>query len=88
MSFTDEDLKRLKEWMATPRGPRFGLFPEDVEGLLARLEAAEKLALRSWTGHKKDCIEGKNLSGGPSSCICDMGDSLMVWRKSCGKDGV
>jgi len=51
MSFTDEDLGRLKKWMKKPKFTCGGdgyLAPEPLEriqALLARLEAAEKLII-------------------------------------------
>lgn len=85
MSFTDDDLARLTELLDDPQAS--GFFTEDMaRGILARLAAAEKCMDRSWMGHTKACQKGKNLSGGPSVCICDMGDLYMKWRKAAGKE--
>jgi hypothetical protein len=40
-TFTDEDLKRLKEWAKDGWSP-------NIEALLARLEAAEMVIKKSW----------------------------------------
>jgi hypothetical protein len=87
--FTDDDLKRLKDRLEIPAGSSgFPLTPFiESKGLalLARLEAAEKCINPFWKGHTKACQNGKNLFGGPSSCLCVMGDLYMAWRRAKGE---
>lgn len=86
--FTDDDLKRLKArnyYIPLSRNVS-DLQVEELLVLIARLEAAERSLERNWKGHTTTCLEGKNLSGGSSVCICEMGDLYMAWLKSAGKD--
>lgn len=86
MTFTDDDLKRLKEW-----GDRCNCTPETdltcgqlghlkTKALLARLEAAEAVIEGTWNGCDHDRI-----------CDCPPGWSpipqkkLEAWRKAAGK---
>lgn len=77
MTFTDDDLKRLKELI-----PQSNPLPSGVNNLwyklgplFARLEAAEKIVNRMcvhagpWRGKLDDCFK----------------DDVKVWRKAAGK---
>lgn len=56
MSFTDDDLKRLKEAIGRVNVTSFGITmtPDEWKALLARLEAHERLD--QWLDHAPDCI--------------------------------
>lgn len=71
MSFGDEDLKRLKEWIKNPIF-NYGS-PEKIEALLARLEAAE------WVVSE---VERAQRHGNVSD---DFIECVKAWRKSVGR---
>lgn len=78
MTFTDDDLKRLKEHIRLGVDPRLQI--EGYEALLARLEASENANVRAQ--HLLDRVDWK--SGLPGE-IDNLVDALKVWRKACGK---
>ncbi len=70
--FTDEDLKRVKY-------DRFGFLEswgtdDQLAALLARLKAADDIALGVDAAHPED-----------ENCGCSMCDLLKAWRKAAGK---
>ena len=76
MSFSDDDLKRLKEelgrWLGIHTNPEltdpmFSLSSKTINALLARLEAAEAIL----------CVEGNKINWRT--------DLLKAWRKAAGK---
>jgi hypothetical protein len=70
MSFSDEDLKRFKN---------YGEFEYDqIVDLLARLEAAEAIA-GQFTTHR--C----GIADTQSFCDCGLTEAENTWRKSAGK---
>jgi hypothetical protein len=78
MTFTDDDLKRLKESLYCdhdgPSGclhPIYG--PPEIETLLDRLEAAENCAKGL-----SNLVALQRLKGSPK-------DLIEAWRKACGK---
>lgn len=84
MKFTDEDLKRLKNWVeyAKDKGGinvMREMYLSEMEPLLARLEAAERLADKH-SGHDDDCDE---LSG--DICSCGFSVDEIAWIKACDK---
>jgi hypothetical protein len=90
MTFTDDDLKRLKE-----QGPLWGLARQkDFESLLARLEAAEAFSegfskIDYLLHHHSYCKRlDPNAGGEASECNCVIGElktKFQVWRKAAGK---
>ena len=70
MTFTDDDLKRLK---SGAYDPRLIQTVEQVQALLARLEAAEELNFRMWAYHRG---QGDDV---------DFEQALKSWRKLAGK---
>jgi hypothetical protein len=78
MNFTDDDLKRLKVELQELRDLETGvMFPiNDVEALLARLEAAEKAL----------AVFHDNLGLQDSYINYEKCENLFEsWRKACGK---
>jgi hypothetical protein len=74
MTFTDDDLRRLKEEFndhAMRTGQPFLVGQGTLDMLLARLEAAEN-CLNRW-GHHSNCS--------PNPCNC----GYETWRKAAGK---
>lgn len=79
MPFTDEDLKKLKDLSDGKTLKDFGWFTfKKCDALLARLEAAEKLAdwVRTWESHE-NC--------NTNSCECGLQKDIKKWRKVAGK---
>lgn len=84
MTFTDDDLKRLKENAeASGKDSTWydGLSCGTIKALLARLKAAEAKA--NATYHRPDCYE----QGLPTDCICGVSEFDKAWRKSKGEAG-
>ena len=77
MTFTDDDMKRLKENMFnleySPNIAKIGLSPEKVMALLDRLEAAENLIRLSGTHIPNALITRERET------------AVWAWRKACGK---
>lgn len=75
MTFTDDDLKRLKEDIDGYEREQFddwGMSVDEVKRLLARLEAAEELLEECnlvWVRHNSDIAE----------------KLFEAWRKACGR---
>jgi hypothetical protein len=99
MTFTDDDLKRLKEDISTPFEVSCTIAPK-IPALLARLEAAElcALGLAAWDEHQHVYWSNpdKSLPRCPGHNSIDECDTTMVmrrqfkvtlaaWRKACGK---
>lgn len=77
MSFTDEDLRRLKTIIENCQFFMHEVFDDEkLLALLARLEAAEE-ALQP---HKDSC--GTNIDAG---CTCDLEVRMGVWLKTKGE---
>ena len=74
MTFTDDDLKRLKNGMSTLRMAmnvtEYSLGKEELEALIARLEAAEKVCLYNEMGAYVTPV---------------IRECLKSWRKTVGK---
>ena len=70
MTFTDENLKRLK-WALENHAPNWA-DKDNLNGLIARLEAAELLIRLA--DLKCECVEGMQ-------CAC----GYEAWRKAAGK---
>ena len=81
-SFSDTDLKRLKEDMR-PKKPwdyvRFD--PDKIMALLTRLEASEKLSTY-YARHKDFC----GLAEITPSYRCELCEAIEAWYKACGRD--
>lgn len=89
MSFTDDDLKRLKvvaDASATIHDRPFYCLGTRIQSLLARLEAAEAYCNAVEMGYEyRDCDYpncGKNWIC--SDCVNEI-DARKVWRKAAGK---
>lgn len=79
--FSDSDLKRLKlhiQDMKAQTGKQFSitLTKPQLNALLARLEAAEKMMFRNCT---ESCGDAKG------KCDCGYSDVYEAWRKAAGK---
>ena len=88
VSFTDDDLKRLKEAMVLPTTV---VDSQDLTALIARLEAAEKAAsmvpdyMEGF--HDEFCWFGKLDEDTEERLHCDCGDAkqaLQTWRRAKG----
>lgn len=87
MIFSDDDLKRLKECTHPVSGLQIGLFhpPEttmtkfDLLALLARLEAAEKVAELTYFHF----FSSKGDYTNPMEK--ELGEASQAWRAACGK---
>lgn len=82
MTFTDDDLKRLKEDNMAGEGTKHPwIITFNLEALLARLEAAETLcALTEF--HYGDIRKYGNPESGQDA---ELTDAVEVWRKAAGK---
>ncbi len=80
MTFTDDDLKRLREYVERLDGKieGFWAFPFDIKALLARLEAAETAS---------EVADNISRNGGISfgSAEAILKDYLKAWREAAGK---
>lgn len=78
--FTDDDLKRLKEYGM----PHWFEINEKgkLEALLARLEAAERLG--DWADHENLCSFIDR--GRDGDCDCGCTEVFVAWRKSAGRE--
>lgn len=76
MSFTDDDLRRLKEHMQDSRYADL----LNLKGLLARLETAEEIVkyIRIGCGHDRHC----NCPPDDHSLI----EKYVTWHKAAGRD--
>ncbi len=96
MSFTDDDLKRLKEMLALPTKPgTYNIVYKDryygtLDALIARLEAAEKVvnAFKEYEDYGGPC----NCAVEYSCCECnseslyhDVKEAVENWRRAAGK---
>lgn len=79
--FTDDDLKRLKEWMKNPKmtdGSIIGMETmQKIAALLSRLEAAEKVCDMTY----KNLGMYSSIEGLPREIV----KSMEAWRKSKGE---
>lgn len=75
MTFTDEDLKQLKDDIEKTEksGDCIHILTPHLKALLARLEAAE----RNMGGHSEKCSK--------EQCLCSKKDRELAWRKLAGK---
>lgn len=70
MTFTDDDLKRLKELLAktvqptVEEGQEYNRLMDKMGAIIARLEAAE--ALQDFAAHEHDCIRNSWEAGEPT----------------------
>lgn len=82
MTFTDDDLKRLKYLISDGPQPYYwfsvvtnkGAEKINVNALLARLEASEEITKATEMAHPGD-----------ENCGCSMCDCIQAWRKAAGK---
>jgi hypothetical protein len=77
MVFTDDDLKRLKEWLEKPKKDTVAWYDctnQRFMALLARLEAAETIIWLT-PSNMTNCKEGSILDG-----------AIQAWRKAAGSD--
>lgn len=79
MSFTDEDLRQLKQ---SPQGNEAFVWIPTIWfiALLSRLEAAEDVA--DVDSHEVNCRE---LLDEPEFCTCAVGVKKALWRRIAGK---
>lgn len=76
--FTDDDLKDLKDLLGDPQAS--GFFTEEMaNGILARLEAAEKKA--AYASHTYHCP----MLGLEEPCQCGLQSIDQSWRLKAGK---
>jgi hypothetical protein len=82
MTFTDDDLKRLKEWVDDAILNNYYIEgkPELFKDLLARLEAAERVCEAS----EKVVRPKERIGNAPLEQA--IYDALEAWRKAAGKD--
>lgn len=81
MSFSDEDLERVKEAISLlEAGSPTPLSFHDVKALLSRLKAAEDLHV--YADHKSSCGLSKSLN---VYCDCNLPVFQNRWRKVSGK---
>lgn len=81
MTFTDDDLKRLKGYMLTREENWMDFLLSDLSALLARLEAAEDFA-----GHMRrgmGCSHDRHCNCPPDDIIAI--EKYRTWRKAVGK---
>jgi len=79
MTFTDDDLKRLKETRRYRPFDNCWLSGKQWDALLARLEAAEELAKRAYCANPESCLDSDFRP------TCDMPELRIKWLRSCGK---
>jgi hypothetical protein len=84
MIFTDDDLKRLRDW--TDEKPITRLAPSFVEALIARLEAAERCAnfAHIFWAHCHDDPKVRNITTG-EEIFKKLASAIIEWRKAAGK---
>lgn len=79
MTFTDDDLKRLKEWL--PEASGFATIPdftqEKLKALLDRMEASERF--HKFAKHFGMC------KGIYETCVCGFSEAHEAWLKSKGE---
>jgi hypothetical protein len=81
MKFTDEDLERLKSYQPyVGMGEGIRLHPEDLQALLARLEAAEFVCDAAHS-----VLRYAENNGDRHKLIEDLGFMYQEWRKAAGK---
>lgn len=92
MSFTDDDLKRLKDLVEMNRLGSIRIAPEmtvdQLKALLARLEAAECGLLSAWS--VEDMLHIPEELGASASKTClnaidKFREDYFAWRKAAGK---
>jgi hypothetical protein len=81
VTFSDDDLKRLKEYIK--RRPEGYIAVPDFEALLARLEAAERVIDRLNECNREQYDEESVCSGWYCNSWID--SEIRVWRKVAGK---
>jgi hypothetical protein len=79
MTFTDEDLGRLKEELAANRRMEWPM--PDCEAFIARLEAAEKCA----TSAGAIINDHLGINSNDERLARDYAEAVAVWRKAAGK---
>lgn len=87
MTFTDDDLKRLKDWLELELMP--GNIAKQLQALVARLEAAEaRIERLLWSAEHKDNCQFWNKNndlGEFKRCDCGIRETEEAWRKAAGK---
>lgn len=79
MTFTDDELERLKESLDNP-SIHSDTKPFDVEALLSRLEAAERVCeMLPWFIDTNPTINGGNMY------VYDAAHAYQQWRQEAGK---
>ncbi len=79
MAFSDDQLSHLKKLIEPDSSHIYGIPRHQLIDLVARLEAAEKIAEHNG-GHDEDCDA---CHGEP--CECGYEDNDKAWRKAAGK---
>lgn len=82
MSFTDDRLRILKN-IELKQTSAIQISHTDMEALIVRLEAAEKVCLQA------DCVRDQRDAVGwkkvPDEFIRWLDEAFLAWRKACGK---
>lgn len=94
MLFTDEDIKRMRDWVTYAEhkfnGQRldefvFELQHNEVKDILARLEAAEAVIKRSALWHDGECEMMNGVMRCEEDCDCGSYKAQDEWMRICGK---
>lgn len=90
MEFTDDNLKKWKEWCESfsPQARKLPMIAKE-EALLSRLEAAENVVFSLVTVIKwmRQEWRYKNLSAVDLVWLQGAENCIEIWRKTCGKAG-
>jgi hypothetical protein len=85
--FTDDDLRRLKEWSSSV--VQAGSYPkEKLDALLFRLLLAERRAIFAYEPHTEGCRSRDTVwrtADGQPKCNCGFEDADVAWRLVAGK---
>ena len=86
MSFSDDDLRRLKEYKIADnlRYPAIICDAGHIKALLARLEAAETALINTERTHSGFCASQMNYAA-TDKCVCLSQERYDAWRKSAGR---
>ncbi len=92
MTFTDDDLERLKEFLAGNYDFKTAWDQNEcmdlTNALLARLEAAEAVAGEGFIGHTRSCLYESSDRDEGDICTCGRKERRLrheAWRKAAGK---
>jgi hypothetical protein len=83
MTFTDDDLERVKFAMTTMYLPVMN--PKVIEALIARLETAERVAIMAEECLKNASWDGEENIEVASVFLHGLFEKLPTWRKTAGK---